>query len=65
MTERDTFQAMLMRAGVKFEVEEREGGVTVVSIESNTGEKNMGYFGFFTEFTFTPDDTLDRVGVWE
>ena len=73
MTDKEQFTAMLKRAGVvwsesvwKVDVDEiPTPGATTVRIRAEDDTKNEGYIGFFTEFEFSFEGHLLRVGVWE
>lgn len=70
-TEKEAFIAMLTRANVLFfgeyETETFNGEDTVMIPGSvwGGGYVNRGYGGFFAEFCFDPDGSLESTGVWE
>ena len=64
MMEIENFITMLKRAGVAYSMYSTENG-TDVEILSRPEPGNVGYYGFFTQFSFNPDGNLFCVGVWE
>ena len=66
MTDLETLQGILTKAGIRFTVDlEREEAPQVVSVCSLDGEHNLGYFGFVTDFFFDADGRLFAMGAWE
>jgi hypothetical protein len=73
MTEKEQFTAMLTRTGVVWSEsvwnihvhDVPSPGATTVLIEQGQGAKNQGYYKFFTQFEFSREGQLLRVGVWE
>ena len=57
-----TIRAIFDLSGVKYTYDHAKRELLV---EAQTGEKNLGYLGFFARFTFREDGSLDTVGVWE
>ena len=73
MTDKEQFTTMLTRAGVIWHESEwnrdlneaRIPGTTVIRINEGDGAKNQGFTNFFTDFEFSADGQLLRVGLWE
>jgi hypothetical protein len=67
MSDRETLEAMLIRAGVKFTsgVYGNDQIFTTLIVESDGSEVNQGYIGFHTEFVFDRSGQLRSMGAWE
>jgi hypothetical protein len=62
VTDRENLIAMFARAGVGF-VSDGEH-ICVTAQDTDTGP-NLGYLGFYTDFTFDESGSLISVGSWE
>jgi hypothetical protein len=68
MTDHETLEAMLTRAGVIFSSEyggDKNFTTLIVDAEGHTQSKNQGYIGFYTEFVFDLSGQLVAMGAWE
>jgi hypothetical protein len=63
MSAYEGFLRMLRAANISFEYEPNDQGTTVL-ICATKGERNVGYSGLYTSFTFNEDGELDSVGSW-
>lgn len=62
MTDRETFEAMLKRAGILYAV---DGNEITIEADGDDDSKNAGYPGFYSVFFFREDGALERIGSWE
>ena len=73
MSDKEQFTKMLTRAGVIWHESEwnhdlnetRIPETTVIRIGEGDGVMNQGFTNFFTDFEFSADGKLLRVGLWE
>lgn len=71
MRDFETIKAMLLKAGIKFTVEEGHHRETEMHSgmrneqQVTTIEVERGYVGFFTRFEFNNDGSLKDLGAWE
>jgi hypothetical protein len=63
MTDKERFVGLLTDFGIHFEATDHDGNE--IEIPSHGGPKNEGYGGFVAAFTFSPDGSFERVGIWE
>jgi len=64
MSDRDTLQEMLTRAGVVFE-EQGDKSIFVNADDNNHKDPDAGYGGFYTVFRFNEAGDLESVSAWE
>ena len=58
MTDRDIIAAMLIRAGIEYDIHHNKDGTITLCIEG-------GYSGFYSTLTFNSDGSLKEVGAYE
>lgn len=65
VTDYETIELVLQRAGVPFE-RRSDGVFKTLRLDTERGsERVIGYNGFFTVLFFREDGRLDHVGIWE
>jgi hypothetical protein len=70
MNDMDLFRLMLERGRIPFEEDVNEKQDTTIKIERpvrhlDSDPNLQGYRGFYTEFVFSPQGVLKKVGIWE
>lgn len=70
MTDKEKLVALLTEFGVSFKDERYHSGDSNIIVKYNWHSKQpqnkvTGYDGFFTQFTFNPEEKFIQMGAWE
>jgi hypothetical protein len=66
VSDQQTLEAMLNRAGIVWTVrEDLNDAAVVLEVLAKDGPKNLGYIGFVSHLGFDEDGSLLNWGCWE